>query len=194
MAYSEVLHRIKEVGFDVSSGIPQISVQNAREHLQQAASAICSSRKQAFVWSSDYEKVAQWLSYNEQKGLLVIGKPGNGKSLILDAVALVLFATQNIVCTKVVANEITTAAEVQTACGHKYLIIDDIGTENDLVDFGTRKTFVSEAIDAMERKGNIVMISTNLDSTSLKARYGERTYDRIRGNFKIAAFNSKSNR
>lgn len=74
------------------------------------------------------------------------------------------------------------------------LCIDDIGTEAEYVHYGERRVPFAELVDLAEKKGKLLLLTTNLTIEELKAKYGERTIDRLRGITKVVLFQGESMR
>jgi DNA replication protein DnaC len=68
------------------------------------------------------------------------------------------------------------------------IIIDDIGTEPILNNFGTKEDVLTETINeryifvenSRKKTEALTYVSTNLSDEKLSLRYGERTYSRLR--------------
>jgi DNA replication protein DnaC len=75
----------------------------------------------------------------------------------------------------------------------KHLIsLDDIGTEEVSVKYGNRRQAFAEIVDAAEKYGKLLVISTNLDKTAIVEKYGERVFDRLVAVTKRVEFKGKS--
>lgn len=74
----------------------------------------------------------------------------------------------------------------------KLLALDDIGTEEIAVNYGTRRDLFPELMDMAEKYGKVVIASSNLDSEQLLERYGSRTMERIMATMKRVKFQGKS--
>jgi DNA replication protein DnaC len=81
---------------------------------------------------------------------------------------------------------------VDTIKQQKLIYIDDIGTEHQSVKFGERRETFPEIVDEAEKKGKFLIVTTNLSMTELKAKYGERTLDRLRAITKRVKLEGKS--
>lgn len=67
------------------------------------------------------------------------------------------------------------------AVKQKHIIyIDDIGTESLSVKYGEKRMTFPELVDEAEKKGKLLIITTNLSLSEIKEKYGERTLDRLR--------------
>lgn len=142
------------------------------------------------MWIDEYEEVAQWLSDNEGKGLMLIGRPGRGKTVLIHHV---LPALLNRYChlyvncyTALELNEYDVDAKGKTHARYdqirrenKIIAIDDVGTEPDANVFGERHCYFSQLVDECERKQKLLLVSTNLDKQELCSRYQLRTFDRL---------------
>lgn len=165
------------------------SVPDAKEHLWKGIQYFCKSDA---VWSPDYDLVAEWLSDNKGKGLLMMGNCGTGKTLIgSNIVPLLLYHyCRKLMIFQYPAQEINSHAD--EIMKHKLVYLDDIGRENLLNSYGNKRWVFPEIVDAAERQGKLLVISTNLDSVHLAEKYDDRTMDRLRSLTKIVTFTGKS--
>ena len=75
----------------------------------------------------------------------------------------------------------------------KHIIsLDDIGTEEVSIKYGERRMAFAEVMDAAEKHGKLVIVSTNLNESELKERYGDRVLDRIKATTSRILFTGKS--
>lgn len=110
-------------------------------------------------WPDEYDQIAQWLSDNQGKGLMLIGDCGRGKSLITTEILPEMFAAGLIIDaqthSKLADPFVCTARELQTkmkeALKHRVIIIDDVGTESVVNNFGTRTDYFSELVLEIDR-------------------------------------------
>ena len=58
--------------------------------------------------------------------------------------------------------------------------IDDIGTEGEYVKYGEHRVPFAELVDLAEKKGTLLILTTNLTVDELRVKYGERVVDRLR--------------
>lgn len=138
------------------------------------------------VWLPQYDWIAEWLSDNKRKGLLLTGTNGVGKSVICTKILPVIFKhylriQSNLeLCCPVKATDIADSYEKNLSMRYApILVIDDVGAESVSSHFGTRRDFVSELIDSCEDGGRLLIITTNLTADEISERYGMRTLDRL---------------
>lgn len=139
----------------------------------------------------EYDKVISWMKENSGKSLILMGKCGLGKSIIACKVIPTLLATRGIFVRPANAKEF---AKVGVVKDRSFWIVDDLGTEGIVKDFGTELDKISELLDRIDMIGGTAVITTNLTAEQLKERYGERNYDRMKQNFEIVSINHESMR
>ena len=150
-------------------------------------------------WLPCYEDVAAWLTDNQNRGMLCIGPCGLGKTLIVQNILppLIQQFYQRIV-------SIYSAQEMNDSIvditKRHIVIIDDIGTEPAVkFDYGERSTPFLKLCDAAEKKGILLMMTSNLRTThgvdkngdvipSIEDRYGPLVLSRLRSVVKIVEF------
>lgn len=186
--FKRVADYLKDTGYPSEPNKVYIKIPDARQHLFDG---IKYFTKENAAWSECYEPIAEWLTDNKGKGLLLAGECGLGKSLIgMRIIPLLL----NWYCRKVVsiyaAQEINT--KIDEVLQRHIIYIDDVGTENISNSFGNKRIPFSELCDAAEIKGKLLMLSTNLSFSQLSEKYGERTTDRLRAITKAVIFKGKS--
>ena len=125
----------------------------------------------------EYNEVIKWLSDTEGKGLFLIGNCGRGKSVILTGVIPLIFnAKKGKILKPIPARKLHTITEYKTP----FIVVDDIGTEEIVNDYGTKIDAVENAIFEAEDDLKLLLLTSNLDASAIKQRYGDRIYDRIR--------------
>ena len=70
--------------------------------------------------------------------------------------------------------------------------IDDIGTEDNLNSYGNKRMPFAELCDAAEKKGKLLILTTNLSIDELTQRYGDRVVDRLIATTKAVPFTGDS--
>jgi len=183
------IKKLKEVGLLVPELIPEVKIENAKEVFTNALKYFLSVENKEMVYLTDYERVIEWLSDNEKKGLMLVGNCGVGKSFITRYVIPAILYEKKKVIVRVYDDVNKSVDEILTK---KYAVIDDIGTEEVSNSFGNKRLSFAEIVDNAEKKGNLLIITTNLSGTQLKEKYGLRVYDRLIKLTTSIAFNGKS--
>lgn len=145
------------------------------------------------IMLDEYNEIIDWLKNNEGKGLMIMGRCGTGKSLCACQIIPLIFSSQpNPVLLRPV-NAVDFSRQ-RTIDFRQINVIDDLGRERHVKEYGTEKDNFSELIDMIARKGGLAIVTTNLTASELKERYGEMNYDRMRVMFKIVAIEHDSMR
>ena len=125
----------------------------------------------------EYNHIISWLSDTKGKGLFLIGNCGRGKSVIVTGVLPLIFnAKKGKILKPIAARKLHKITEYPSP----FIVIDDIGTEEIVNDYGTKIDAVENAIFEAEDDLKLLLLTSNLDASSIKERYGERIYDRIK--------------
>lgn len=188
MNFKEALQELSTTGFQPNPNRVFLRVPNAQSYLMQGLRYFCGEKA---VWRREYNDIAEWLTDNKGKGLLCKGAPGLGKTLICAKILPILIRQH---CNKIVsvydANHL--AEEIQQALYSHLLVIDDVGIESEAVVYGSRHDYFSEIVDAAEKKGKLLIITTNLTIPALEQRYGLRTLDRLHALTRAITFEGNS--
>lgn len=138
-------------------------------------------------------EVIKYLQDTRGKHLLLLGSVGTGKTLIATKlIPLLIFANFKKIFKVYKATDLS--EELNEAKKYPFVVIDDFGTETTAVNYGNKVEAFSEWLDSVEGRDCYVIATTNLDANQIKAKYGVRTYDRLRGLFKVIQVNEKSMR
>jgi DNA replication protein DnaC len=183
----------------------QLNTYEPRKALWFAISQHVKNRKPE--WLPCYEQVARWLADNDSRGLICLGSCGVGKSVICMQALPYIFkhCFGGIDLLSVTATEMNLRIdELLAYCGHnrehnRIIVIDDLGTEPvETVNYGNRRKPFPELVDAAERTGTLLIITTNLRTNrdsdthrnypSIETRYGVPTLDRLRAITRVAVF------
>lgn len=192
MSYDEILNQLKTEGNPTPSPRFRFSIPNAREELEKAMAAVLSRMGEKLVWLPEYDKVSEWLTNNNGKGLILYGNCGRGKSLLVRYAIPMLFRgfCQRIVTVVDCGSQQVNIDEILR---RKFITLDDIGTEAERMDFGTRRNIVVEAINkAQDNPDTMLIMSSNLSGDAIRERYGDRIYDRVKYLCHRVAFNGQS--
>lgn len=193
--FAQVIDYLK-LGLDTGSNVPQLRIPNARERLEAGLKHYLGEHYQ---WLPCYDEIADWLTDNKGRGLLCVGTPGLGKTLVCKKILPVIIGRK---IPSVTALEMN--SQIDSLLKEKYAIIDDLGKEPvETKTYGNRRTPFFELCDAAEQKGNLLIITTNLSTTpdsdtrypdSIQHRYGPAVISRLRATTKVVIFEGKDMR
>ena len=195
--FSQAIQELTESGFNPYPPAPRIQIPNAKDALMEGIRHYVGDR---LKWISAYDDIADWLTDNHGKGLLCVGECGLGKTLICCNVLPVLLHHY---CRKIltVYDATTLATRHAEAMHDKLLVIDDIGTEPpESVQYGERHIYFNELVDNAEKRGNLLIVTSNLRTKqkpgfqSIEETYGIRTLDRLNALCRTVTFRGKSMR
>lgn len=188
---NSILELMKAHGMDVPFKKKMINIEGAKEIMQNALSYFLSIRNEKAVWLPEYDKVAEWLSDNEGKGLLLFGSCGLGKTfLVRYVIPAILLKYKNMVVKYTDIQQVN--KNIDAAMNTPIIAIDDIGIEELHNEYGNKRLALYEVLDMAEKKGNLVICTSNLGGQDLLKKYGERVYERIYSTMKRVAFNGES--
>ncbi len=168
-----------------------IALQDARSILRRKMLEILG---EDVIWLPQYEEIAEWLSDNKGKGLLLRGGQGVGKSFITREILVPIIKDprllrKNII--EVTPYDIGKKIERITADGVP-VFYDDLGLESPYQYMGnTIDPFVMLTYYA-EVKGMFLLLTTNLSADDIVRRYGPRVADRLNYLCKTIEINSNS--
>ena len=138
------------------------------------------------LWLPEYNQVADWLSDNGGRGLLLFGANGRGKTVIAARILPVVFEYH-----LHVKHYVAKSIQLADVFRDKYerglltyrpvVVIDDFGAESVASEYGQRRDLFSEAVDNAESNSQLFIATTNLLPQEIKQRYGARTLDRLHG-------------
>ena len=170
--------------------MPRISVANASALLREGMTHYIGGVPK---WLAAYDEVADWLSDNKGRGLLASGGMGLGKTrMCLDVIPDILRSVGiEPFCVSAYAMSFGAYKEMTR---FRVVVIDDVGTEDVASFYGERHDLFKEFVDQAERKGILLIATTNLDGKSLNERYGTRTMSRLLGLVRPVRFAGESMR
>lgn len=180
-----------------SSASNHILIPNARERLEKGLAHFLGPDKAK--WLPEYDLIAEWLTDNKGRGLLLVGTSGLGKSLICQKILPHLIGGNvSVVSSREMAQNIDTL--LQQRC----VIIDDLGKEpvSEMVNYRKRTPFF-ELCDAAEQRGILLVINTRLSTNkinnplyphSIQERYGDDVLDRLRATTRVVELHGHSMR
>ena len=166
----------------------QISIDGARDIMMRGLRHFIGDSAQ---WLPEYEQVADWLEDNQGKGLLCYGHCGRGKTMLTAKVIPCIihrWARKTVMC----RTAYEAGLQFEQVMGMKLLCIDDVGTEGIVNVYGNKIYALPTIVNEAERKGNLLLLSTNMTFDEIRAKYGIRTADRITGLCKAVRFRGES--
>lgn len=174
--FKQSIENLLDTGFSPIPNLVSIAIPDAKNTLWRGIQYLTGD---AAVWQDEYDEVAKWLSFNNGRGLLCLGNCGRGKTLICGKIIpLLLHHYHRKIVSCYDAQQMNANLD---AVKQKHIIyIDDIGTENLSVKYGEKRLAFSELVDEAEKRGKLLMVTTNLSISELQQKYGERTVDRLR--------------
>lgn len=149
---------------------------------------------------------AWWLTTGQTWGLKIMGGVGTGKSTLMEAIRKFVNSymrrvppQQQVFINKCDASVIADSfredsEDCQAWFRYRAVAIDDLGIEPTTVKYYGNE--IMPLTDILHRRANerkITFVATNLDKVSIRAKYGERVYDRMRDMTTII-LNGESNR
>ena len=148
--------------------------------------------RKSLVWLPQYDKVAKWMSNTQGKGLVLTGRCGTGKSLILNYVLPICFLTKmRKVVKSVHAKECLDVEFMKDLLSRKIIAIDDVGSEAQMVRYGQRYDVIHDLMLSIEDKNKTLLMTSNLTGKELEDRYDERAMDRLVKMCEIVKFDNK---
>lgn len=189
-----MIQRIKDVIFELEKQgfrlkeTENIKIDNAKEKIKIIGKILLED----FVMLDEYKQIADFFQNGTNgRSLALIGGCGTGKTFFTTKILPVLLKMElNKQCTIIKATEL--ADNLHKYMRQNYLVVDDVGTEEDINNFGNKKHQFAEWVNSVEYRDCFTAISTNLNGEQIKYKYDQRTYDRIKGNFKVIIFKNQS--
>jgi DNA replication protein DnaC len=188
--FKQAVENLRHTGFSPIPDKVFISIHDAKGHLGRGLAYFVG---EGYSWLPEYEKVALWLSNNNGRGLLCFGNCGRGKSVICGKIIPLLL---NHYCHKIVScyDSQTMNNDIDDVKRKHIIYIDDIGIENVSIKYGEKRLAFPEIVDEAEKKGKLLIITTNLSLSGIEQKYGERTKDRLIALVDPVLFKGKSMR
>lgn len=172
--FKRTIESLKETGFNPLPNLVNIAIPDAKRILWRGLNYFTEKAE----WLPEYEDIVSWLSDNKGRGLLCYGNCGRGKTVICGKIIPLLL---NHYCRKIVAcyDSQLMNADIDAVKQKHIIYIDDVGTENMSVKFGEKRLAFCEIVDEAEKRGKLLILTTNLSLDEISQKYGERTMDRL---------------
>ena len=125
------------------------------------------------------EQVTQWLLECPQRGLLLYGSLGNGKSTMLRAIHRLISAKSYFITAKMAYDRFK-ESERLIFPRDSVLLVDDLGAEPErCLVYGEEHHPLTDLFLQRYEQNATTIIATNLTVDVLRQRYGDRIYDRL---------------
>lgn len=144
-----------------------------------------------YKWLPEYDEIADWMSDNDGRGLLCMGDCGRGKTLICYHILKPIFSCC-LMMNYLRYDAVDIGANLDTIKDGCPTLIDDVGTELPYSLYGMKRESFAEIVDNAEKKGQLLVITTNLSAEKIIERYGKRTFDRLKAITKPVFFSGES--
>jgi DNA replication protein DnaC len=158
-----------------------------------------------FVFTNENQKLINQLFYyftnndkfegDQNKGILILGTNGVGKTLILQVFIEIVNDLKNWVISKIHAKELAMEIKLNGygICKKQFIFVDDIGKESrDVNDFGTKMQPIADFIALRYDAGKTTFATANYKIETLIEFYGNTTGDRIKEMFNIIVLEGSS--
>lgn len=166
-----------------------VNIPNAKEYIKHGLSRYVGENYQ---WLDEYDEVCDWLEDNKGQSLIIFGNCGVGKSVLTSIISLLIAYKMNKLFRPVTAQDF---AKLDAVSRERPLwLIDDLGTERKVKEYGTEKDNITTLLNILESRGNCAIITTNLNGQQIIERYGDRNADRIKHLFRQVHINHASMR
>ena len=176
--FSNVVEQMRAHGMKLPVEKVNISIPGAKEILLNAMKYFIGCEGKELIWLPEYNSVANWLENNKGRGLFLYGNCGRGKSILCRyALPAILLKYSRKVVSVFDVNDLNN--NLDEVIKKHIISLDDIGTESVKNNYGEKRIAFAEVMDAAEKFGKLVIISSNLGKDELIERYGERVFDRI---------------
>lgn len=191
--FRNLVSQMRDFGYPQDIDRVFIRIPNAEQRLRGGLQYFVrmKSGRNAEWNERNYRPVVDWMADNKGKGLLMFGGCGLGKSIIgMYILPLLIKDVHRRVVNIFNAQELN--KRIDEILKLHIVYIDDIGTEDNLNSYGNKRIPFAELCDAAEKKGKLLIITTNLNIDGLTERYGDRVVDRLIATTKAVPFSGDS--
>lgn len=191
--FKNLVSQMRDTGYQQEIDRVQISIPNAEKRLRGGLQYVVNMKSGCNAeWNErNYRPIVDWMTDNKGKGLLMFGGCGLGKSVIgMYILPLLIKDVHKKVVNIFSAQELN--QKIDEILKLHIIYIDDIGTEDNLNSYGNKRMPFAELCDAAEKKGNLLILTTNLSIDELTQRYGDRVVDRLIATTKAVPFTGDS--
>lgn len=190
--FEGITANLKSMGFQVEPERLHLEFENSAELIKKGLDYFGQTCGFSPKWLNEYNQLAEWLNDNKGKGLLLFGNCGRGKTLFAAKILPVLVNWKYRKVLNIFNSQTMNKSLDQILKGNFLRVLDDVGIEEALNCYGNKRMAFSEIVDDYERKGGLLIVTTNLTLSEIAAKYGARTLDRLRGTTKCIQFSGES--
>lgn len=191
--FKNLISQMRDTGYPQEIDRVQISIPNAEKRLRGGLQYVVNMKSGCNAeWNEhNYRPIVDWMTDNKGKGLLMFGGCGLGKSVIgMYILPLLIKDVHKKVVNIFSAQELN--KKIDEILKLHIIYIDDIGTEDNLNSYGNKRMPFAELCDDAEKKGKLLILTTNLSIDELTERYGDRVVDRLIATTKAVPFTGDS--
>ena len=191
--FKKLVSQMRDTGYPQEIDRVQINIPNAEKRLRGGLQYVVNMKSGCNAeWNEhNYRPIVDWMTDNKGKGLLMFGGCGLGKSVIgMYILPLLIKDVHKKVVNIFSAQELN--KNIDEILKLHIIYIDDIGTEDNLNSYGNKRMPFAELCDAAEKKGKLLILTTNLSIDELTQRYGDRVVDRLIATTKAVPFTGDS--
>ena len=191
--FKKLVSQMRDTGYPQEIDRVQIKIPNAEKRLRGGLQYVVNMKSGCNAeWNEhNYRPVVDWMADNKGKGLLMFGGCGLGKSVIgMYILPLLIKDVHKKVVNIFSAQELN--KKIDDILKLHIIYIDDVGTEDNLNSYGNKRMPFAELCDAAEKKGKLLILTTNLSIDELTQRYGDRVIDRLIATTKAVPFTGDS--
>lgn len=191
--FKNLVSQMRDTGYPQEIDRVQISIPNAEKRLRGGLQYVVNMKSGCNAeWNEhNYRPIVDWMTDNKGKGLLMFGGCGLGKSVIgMYILPLLIKDVHKKVVNIFSAQELN--KKIDEILKLHIIYIDDIGTEDNLNSYGNKRMPFAELCDDAEKKGKLLILTTNLSIYELTERYGDRVVDRLIATTKAVPFTGDS--
>ena len=191
--FKKLVSQMRDTGYPQEIDRVQINIPNAEKRLRGGLQYVVNMKSGCNAeWNEhNYRPIVDWMTDNKGKGLLMFGGCGLGKSVIgMYILPLLIKDVHKKVVNIFSAQELN--KKIDEILKLHIIYIDDIGTEDNLNSYGNKRMPFAELCDAAEKKGKLLILTTNLSIDDLTQRYGDRVVDRLIATTKAVPFTGDS--
>ena len=187
--FKKLVSQMRDTGYPQEIDRVQINIPNAEKRLRGGLQYVVNMKSGCDAeWNEhNYRPIVDWMTDNKGKGLLMFGGCGLGKSVIgMYILPLLIKDVHKKVVNIFSARELN--QKIDEILKLHLVYVDDIGTEDNLNSYGNKRMPFAELCDAAEKKGKLLILTTNLSIDELTQRYGDRVVDRLIATTKAVPF------